>query len=578
MQLLRILEILMVSVMGWLIVTELVVFFKSAMFYDMHEAIFKPYKEQVETYKIGRRSHRWDDNRIAVELQAKVRVHCLVYLDPSDKKSGADKVVHAKDTWGQRCNRFTVAKLWEKSLHRNYQEIYRKFYNELDWLLVVYVDSYVVVETLRYTLAQYLPSQAVYFSAFHAFYAYAHVGQVSSTDYIFSREALAQICTRNCLQDDDVLQGCLGRMEKAPSDRLQPFSVSDLLIPFSQRRSFWIWPCVHRNVYENVSLNLCYFHAALYPYVNVNQMHLIEFMLYYLRPYGVVNGVPKLTSPNSSITIRATYIYTSVARSLYESVRVICLVMSWAKNFSTDMRAVSKTWAPHCNRVIYFGNFSMTDMDIVNLNTTDSYWLLWGKTKAAFRYAYEHYRNEGDWFFKADDDTFAIIENMRYMLKPYSPKSPIYFGCEFKASQTVYMSGGAGYVLSRKAVQIFVEKGIIGRRCYTNNDGSEDFQMGACLKMLKVPAGDSRDHYGRHRFLSLPLGHFLIPGYDADDFWLRKYLNRELPKSGVECCSSYTISMHYITAQDMYFLDTFLFKFRPYGLIYGHPPLGASKF
>ena len=62
---------------------------------------------------------------------------------------------------------------------------------------------------------------------------------------------------------------------------------------------------------------------------------------------------------------------------------------------------------------------------------------------------------------KADDDTYVVVENLRHMLEPYDSAKPYWFGCKYSPYvQSGYMSGGAGYVLSKEALKRFVEIGI----------------------------------------------------------------------------------------------------------------------
>ena len=87
------------------------------------------------------------------------------------------------------------------------------------------------------------------------------------------------------------------------------------------------------------------------------------------------------------------------------------------------------------------------------------------------------------------------------------------------------MAGGAGYVLSKEALQRFVTKGVTdetGSICRKDGKGAEDAEMGKFMENLNVPAGDSRDALGRGRFLPLAPNYHLIPGIMDKNFWFWK--------------------------------------------------------
>jgi glycoprotein-N-acetylgalactosamine 3-beta-galactosyltransferase len=74
--------------------------------------------------------------------------------------------------------------------------------------------------------------------------------------------------------------------------------------------------------------------------------------------------------------------------------------------------------------------------------------------------SYEHHKDDADWFMKADDDTYVILENLRYFLRDYKSSDPVYFGHHFKPIvKQGYYSGGAGYVLSKEALTRLAKKG-----------------------------------------------------------------------------------------------------------------------
>lgn len=199
--------------------------------------------------------------------------------------------------------------------------------------------------------------------------------------------------------------------------------------------------------------------------------------------------------------------------------RVLCAVFTHKANFETKARVVNQTWGKRCDKTIYVSgwlnkNERNSDLNLVYMKTPDINRLnLTHKTIETLLYANEHLIDEFDWFLKADDDTYVIVENLKQFLSTkcstdvknyygfrYFPRPPEKFQIDFN-------SGGAGYVLSNSAIKLFAAKYMNDTSYCRNTTGSEDVDLAKCLAEINIRPGETRDKLGRERFHSIDFKH-----------------------------------------------------------------------
>lgn len=257
---------------------------------------------------------------------------------------------------------------------------------------------------------------------------------------------------------------------------------------------------------------------------------------------------------------------TIKADQLNEKVRVLCWILTYPDNHQTKAIHAKNTWGRRCTKFLIMSTARDDSLGTIALNVTETRENLWGKTKRALQYIHKHHLQDADWFYKADDDTYSTIENMRYFLSRYSSRDPIFFGYKLKAIvRQGYMSGGAGYVMSKTALVRFVKDALPDTiNCSPGDNGAEDAEVGRCLENVHIYAGDTRDSLGRGRFfLQTPEFHLRYSDLDPTYwYWTSMYYESD---EGLDCCSNTAISWHYITPPYMHLFDYFLYTFKTYG-------------
>ena len=123
---------------------------------------------------------------------------------------------------------------------------------------------------------------------------------------------------------------------------------------------------------------------------------------------------------------------------------------------STKALAVKRTWARHCDGLLFVSskrNDSLPALDFAD--GKDGRGVLWTKIRRALVHLYKlagllngqlrhrvnsekggfrHHLKAYDWFYRADDDTYVVMDRLRRLLAQHDPARPVQLGCKFKVS------------------------------------------------------------------------------------------------------------------------------------------------
>lgn len=188
----------------------------------------------------------------------------------------------------------------------------------------------------------------------------------------------------------------------------------------------------------------------------LSESHNIRWFAATLSSGAVIFTEPSTQASSSSpvTTITTNQVDTSLSEldgnnnDKPPAIKILCWVMtvdSESNRIKSD--AVEATWGRRCDRLLLVRNGSeLAEHDGILTVPLDHEGRdqLWHKVVAAFTYLHSNYLTQYDWFMKADDDTYVLVESLKRFLKARgSPEESVYFGYKFKPFvEQGYMSGG----------------------------------------------------------------------------------------------------------------------------------------
>ncbi|CAI5741163.1 unnamed protein product [Peronospora farinosa] len=283
--------------------------------------------------------------------------------------------------------------------------------------------------------------------------------------------------------------------------------------------------------------------------------------------------------------------------------KIFCFVNTISVHHKTRARAVAETWGQRCDKLMFFSN--TTDRivvgagtakelryDVIKMDVIADHNHLWQKHKATLRYIHEHFRHEYDWFYKADDDAYIILENLRqYLRRPEIMQTykqePMQMGHRFNLTQDlvsyyvvdnsletiwrsrwdrwVFNSGGPGYIMNRLYLDKIVST-LPEWTCLSDRYSEmlpDDASISFCMMWYDVFPWDTRDLLGRERWhADAPSGVYFVDPNRSDYWYVQYHQHVGGVRQKQESAAPDSVAFHYIRPALMYHLERTLYLCR----------------
>jgi glycoprotein-N-acetylgalactosamine 3-beta-galactosyltransferase len=256
-----------------------------------------------------------------------------------------------------------------------------------------------------------------------------------------------------------------------------------------------------------------------------------------------------------------------------------------------------------CDKLLILSDEEDLEFGSIRLQSNASYEGLWNKLNETVHYLHEPqvdnnyaaYIDQYDWFLKADDDSYVIMENLQHFLnqpeieRKHRAGEPLIYGRRYswcRAEQlrsrrrpfryyfnatgstqqnhrfekhfyqkfhdnppVLYNHGGAGYVMNRSYMRQFLK--ALDSPYSLSGLVDEDLAHGATMAYHGIFPQPTVDDTGGQYFLPEAPSYM----YSKPLNLLRRLVGDNIPsevvRNGTDCCARYTISFHHISLYNM---------------------------